>query len=256
MTMATNSQNTFPLVASAVPADRQCVQNLSDILQGAVDFLMVQGLGGNAGSSFPSQDTLGQQALQLAQQVQAQIAGIIASLPTFRTSTTNSPIPDGTNEIGITWTTPLPGTNYSVFFGFQALTGGAISASFFAYVVAGSQTTTGCTVHFEGAPATSKGLTYSFVVIYPPNASNLSTVISGFTPTTGTTGTVVTIFGVGFTGVGSVVFNGVAASAFTVNSDNQITATVAAGTPTGAGGIAVTNAVGSTVTSATSFNFT
>ena len=57
--------------------------------------------------------------------------------------------------------------------------------------------------------------------------------ISGFTPTGGLAGTVVTITGTNFTGSTAVSFNGTAAASFVVNSATQITATVAAGTATG-----------------------
>ena len=57
--------------------------------------------------------------------------------------------------------------------------------------------------------------------------------ITGFTPTSGPTGTSVTISGSGFTGATSVAFNGVAA-VFTVVSASQIDATVPLGATTGA----------------------
>ncbi len=81
-------------------------------------------------------------------------------------------------------------------------------------------------------------------------AASGAPTISGFTPTTGTGGTVVTITGTNFTGATAVAFGATAASGFTVNSSTQITATVGAGTVTGL--ISVTNAVG-TGTSATNF---
>ncbi|MDB5269519.1 MAG: hypothetical protein JWP58_2559 [Hymenobacter sp.] len=67
--------------------------------------------------------------------------------------------------------------------------------------------------------------------------------ITGFSPTSGPAGTVVTITGTGFTGTTAVSFGGVAAS-FTVNSATQITATVPATALTGT--VTVTN--GSTTT--------
>jgi photosystem II stability/assembly factor-like uncharacterized protein len=75
--------------------------------------------------------------------------------------------------------------------------------------------------------------------------------ITGFLPTSGPVGTVVTLSGSGFTGATAVAFNGAAAAAFTVVSDAQITATVPHGAATGA--IAVTTP-GGVATSATSFS--
>ena len=75
--------------------------------------------------------------------------------------------------------------------------------------------------------------------------------ISSFTPTGGPVGTAVTITGTNFTGATAVAFNGTGASAFTIDSDIQITATVPAGATSGK--ISVTNGVGSGLSST---NFT
>lgn len=77
--------------------------------------------------------------------------------------------------------------------------------------------------------------------------------ITSFTPTSGLVGTSVTITGNHFTATSAVSFNNVAASSFTVNSATQITATVAAGSSTGA--IRVTTG-GGTATSSTNFTVT
>jgi hypothetical protein len=57
--------------------------------------------------------------------------------------------------------------------------------------------------------------------------------VGNMKPASGVVGTVVTIKGSGFTGATGVAFNGTDASTFTVDSDKQITATVAANTTTG-----------------------
>jgi hypothetical protein len=74
--------------------------------------------------------------------------------------------------------------------------------------------------------------------------------ITSFTPASGFVGTEVTITGDNFTGASSVKFNGVEASAFTVDSATQIRATIAAGTTTGK--ISVTTG-GGTAASANDF---
>jgi hypothetical protein len=66
-----------------------------------------------------------------------------------------------------------------------------------------------------GGTATQNGFTF-----YPVPT------ISGFTPASGTTGTVITITGTGFAGTSNVTFGGISASSFTVISSTQITATV------------------------------
>lgn len=77
--------------------------------------------------------------------------------------------------------------------------------------------------------------------------------ISSLAPASGPIGTSVVITGTGFEFVSSVKFNGVAATAYTVNSSTQITATVPSGATTGT--VSVTNDVG-TGTSAGSFTVT
>ena len=93
-------------------------------------------------------------------------------------------------------------------------------------------------------PALSPG-TYDVTVTAPGGAASATLpaafvvsvagppTITGFSPTSGPTGTAVTINGSGFTGATAVAFNGVAATSFTVNSDTSITATVSPGATTG-----------------------
>lgn len=74
--------------------------------------------------------------------------------------------------------------------------------------------------------------------------------IDNFTPTSGISGTSVTVTGIRFTGATQVQFGGVSASSFTVDSDTQITAVVPATALTGP--ITVTSSLG-TGTSGSNF---
>jgi large repetitive protein len=76
--------------------------------------------------------------------------------------------------------------------------------------------------------------------------------VTGFSPTSGPTGTKVTISGISFTGASAVKFNGITA-AYTVVSGSTITATVPVSATTGK--ISVTAPAG-TVLSAISFTKT
>src|ERR1700761_7529452 len=58
----------------------------------------------------------------------------------------------------------------------------------------------------------------------PVQASN--PIVSSWSPTTGTTGTVVTFHGSHFTGLYAVIFGNQAAASFTVVSDSVVTAVV------------------------------
>src|SRR5213594_2109396 len=108
-------------------------------------------------------------------------------------------------------------------------------------------------------PFTSTGIHHLNVVNPAPGGGTSNTVdftviastttITSFTPTTGPTGSSVTISGTNFTGATAVLFNGVSAS-FTVTSATTIQATVPAGATTGP--LKVTTP-GGTATSASSF---
>ncbi|MGH2518660.1 MAG: IPT/TIG domain-containing protein, partial [Chloroflexota bacterium] len=91
------------------------------------------------------------------------------------------------------------------------------------------------------------------VTVTPPPPPPAPPAISGFSPTSGPVGTVLTLTGTGFTGATSVRFNGTAATAYTVASATRITATVPAGATSGP--ISVTTPNGS-ATSAASFTVT
>jgi hypothetical protein len=74
--------------------------------------------------------------------------------------------------------------------------------------------------------------------------------VTSFSPTSGPVGTPVTITGSALTETTAVAFGGIAATKFTVNSDNQVTADVPTGAKTGT--ITVTTPTGS-ASSKTSF---
>ncbi|PYV54287.1 MAG: hypothetical protein DMG98_18705, partial [Acidobacteria bacterium] len=74
-------------------------------------------------------------------------------------------------------------------------------------------------------------------------------VISSFSPTSGTVGIQVVIKGTGLTQTTKVTFGGVKATAFTVNSATQVTATVPTGAVTGK--ISITTAGGTATSSGT-----
>jgi hypothetical protein len=248
--MAQNSQNLYPIVAQTVPADFNCPKSGQDVVDLVQNFCNVQGLGGNSGGSFPTQDTLGQQALQIANQAIAQVSSLLSQIINFRASSGYANVPgDTTTELPISWTTPFPNAQYLILLSFQGKASGTPSAAFQWWVVLGSQTTTGCTLHFDSTP---NNWQFAWFAILPPTASTGTTVISGFSPISGAVGTTVTIYGVGLTSAQTVAFNGIAAT-FTVVSDTEITATVPVGATTGT--ITVVTNIG-TFTSPSSFTVT
>lgn len=132
------------------------------------------------------------------------------------------------------------GATAVAFNGTTAASFNVISATQLTATVAAGTTTGLITITTPNGTATSAT---PFTVGSPPTIIN-------FTPTSGIVGTVVVITGTNFTGTTQVLFNGVVAPSFAVNSDTQITATVPTGATTGP--IAVTTPI-ATGTSTTNF---
>lgn len=91
--------------------------------------------------------------------------------------------------------------------------------------------------------ASSAGYSVNGIAAFAAVAGNPNVpTVASFAPTSGHVGDSVVITGTHFTGAGAVTFNGTATSAFTVNSDTQITATVPSGATSGI--LCVTSAAG------------
>jgi hypothetical protein len=125
------------------------------------------------------------------------------------------------------------------------------------------------TVSFNGTAATPSVVSSTYLTAAIPSGATTGAVtvttsgvklagnkifrvtpqITSFNPTSGSIGTSVKIMGISLTQTEKVTFGGVAATDFTVDSDQQVTATV----PTGAvtGHIAITTAGGTAVSSGT-----
>lgn len=85
----------------------------------------------------------------------------------------------------------------------------------------------------NGAVSGSVTITTPAAVLTTNRKFRVTPQILGFTPTSGSVGTPVTITGVSLSQTAKVTFGGVAAPSFTVNSDSQVTATVPVGAKTG-----------------------
>jgi len=157
---------------------------------------------------------------------------------------------------GFTPTSGSPGTSVTItgtnFTGATAVTFNSTSQPAFTVVSATQITaavpagaTTG-KIHVT-TPGGTANSAANFTVTAP------APTITGFTPTSGSPGTSVTITGTNLTGASAVKFNGVNAASFTVNSATQITAVVSATATTGP--ISVTTP-GGTATSGGTFTVT
>lgn len=145
-----------------------------------------------------------------------------ASLPgfTYLPPPTISSFTPTSGAAGATIT--ITGANFT---GATAVRFGGTAASSFAVVnattisaIVGSGSSGAVSVTTPGGTASLAGFTF----IFPP-------VITSFTPTNGTTSTVITINGTNFTGATAVSFGGVAATSFIVVNSTTITAVVGAG---------------------------
>jgi len=89
-------------------------------------------------------------------------------------------------------------------------------------------------------------------VVSATNFTQIATAITGISPASGNSGTLVTISGSNFTGTTSVKFNGIDATGFTVVNDSSITATAPA---LGTTGTIAVSGVNGTATSTASFAY-
>ena len=104
------------------------------------------------------------------------------------------------------------------------------------------------TYHYRIEATNATGTTFGSDQQFTTTGQGTAPAVSSFTPTSGPSGTSVTITGSGFTGATAVKFNGTTAT-FTVTSDTQITATVPAAATTGP--VAVTTPAGTGTSTAT-----
>lgn len=158
----------------------------------------------------------------------------VISLPSITAFTQSGRVGSTVTLIG----TNLTGASAVKFNGVASTTITNISATALKAIVPVGATTGKISVTTPGGTASSAT---NFTVVSLPT-------ITSFTPTSGHTGTVVTITGMNFSGATAVKFNGIAATTFTVISTTSITAVVPNGATSGK--IAVTTAGGSASSSA------
>lgn len=137
-------------------------------------------------------------------------------------------------DIGVTGTVVvITGTNFargvtSVTFG--GVAGTIISTSGTQIQVAVGAGNSGNIVVTTPAGSVNSNTALGITFTYLPHPIP---TITSFSPASGTEGSSVTISGTNFTGMSRITIGGALVTAFTVNSDNQITATVPAGAITG-----------------------
>lgn len=148
--MPANTSVTGALVAQPVAPDRECVINGTQIIQLVQDFMQVlisQGAqqGGDGNSVADQALNVANTALALAQSVQN-------SLPQRR-GLQGDPLPleAGPNSVPLTWTPPMPDTNYEVRVTFYGPNSG--SANFSWWVIDSTRTVNGCNLRLVNIPS-------------------------------------------------------------------------------------------------------
>ena len=141
----------------------------------------------------------------------------------------------GNSNKGVIFSIGTDGANFTLLHEFDGINGSRPYGS----LLLENSTLYGMT---KGGGASDKGVVFSYILV--------PSIIS-FTPTSGSTGTTVTITGTNFTGATAVKFGGTDAQSYTVDSSTQITAVVGNGS---SGNVTVTTP-GGTATSASAFTY-
>jgi len=142
-----------------VPPDRECsIGTLTQILQGAVDFLLLATQTQQVPGS-PTGDSIAQQALQVANTALAAAQAAVAAIPATRSDVAVA-LPTGDSTLALSWTEPLADTNYVVLGTYIGSTTN-VGTYFNFRVITGTQTINGCQVRFENTPA---GYSWQYLV--------------------------------------------------------------------------------------------
>ena len=102
----TNDTTVLALQATPVPSDQECVRNLSEIVQGVAQYVIITGLSsatGGAPGVVPN-NNIAQEALALATKVQTDLAALSARVPHYRSSPTPIALVAGDQIVPVTFT--------------------------------------------------------------------------------------------------------------------------------------------------------
>lgn len=156
--MALNTGITASLVLlTDPPPDAQCVTNLSEILQGAANYLTVEIT--NPAEVASDGSSIANQALNLANVALATAQETAASIPARRASSEPISLPSGDPVVSISWTPEMPDDKYFVQVCFYGPNVAGVNFAW--WVIDASRTVSGCQMKFNNIPVNFK---YSWVV--------------------------------------------------------------------------------------------
>lgn len=151
--MALNNAVTASIVLlTDPPPDAQCVSTLTEILQGAAQYLTVEIT--NPAEVASDGSSIANQALSVANTALATAQATAASIPARRASTEPVSIPTGDSLMPISWSPAMPDDKYFpqvAFYGPSATTG-----NYSWCVVDATRTVDGCQIRFNNIPANFK----------------------------------------------------------------------------------------------------
>ena len=151
--MAVNTAVTAALQAQSVPPDRECVRNGTEVLALVQDFVTV--VSSTTDVSGGTDNSIAQQALQVANIALATAQAAVAATPNKRTSGEPLAVTAGDSTLNISWSPAMPDANYEVrgtYYG----TNVAVAAFYNFRVIDGSRTVNGCQLRFDNTPASTK----------------------------------------------------------------------------------------------------
>lgn len=151
--MAVNVSVTAALQGQTVPPDRECVRNGSEIVQLIQDFVTV--VSSTSDVSGGTDNSIAQQALQIANIALATAQAAVAATPNKRTSGEPIAVTVGDSTLNISWSPAMPDANYEVrgtYYGANV----AVAAFYNFRVIDGSRTVNGCQLRFDNTPANTK----------------------------------------------------------------------------------------------------
>jgi hypothetical protein len=159
--MPTNTVITTSIVfPGQVPSDRECqISNLSEIIQGVVDFTSIASTSPD-GNPSPPDDSVAQQALSTANAALALAQSVQASQKQTRSSVPQA-IPTGDSAVAFPFSSPMPDTNYFISITFFAGSSAHPSTYYGYRILESSITVNGFTALFDNAPSNTKVALYA-----------------------------------------------------------------------------------------------
>ena len=161
----TNSVTVKALTPLPVPTDRECVSNLTSILQGVSDYMEIAGLASEIGSGsgvVPTNNTAAQ-ALALAQKVDQELSLLSQRVPHYRSSAVPVALVSGDQIVPVTFT-DIGTTDYVVNVTMFGPAG--FATTFYGWmIVDASRTSNSFQIRFDNVPSSGANFTWQLSTI-------------------------------------------------------------------------------------------